>query len=194
MSRWGLSVALLMLFGCGSLSGLPAGDCPDCAGSPTGQRIDDPATGPHDFTSAPGAMTPSDGTTAEVPAAADTPADSQSAADTPIDEASTDEEDDSSADEAPASDPTNDPAPSDPPIHDPFVFDPTLFGSGAYDSFIGLGLTDPDYFDELLSFAVDNLVLDLIGPTSSADTFTHLELLCRDLGLPDHYCRQRYGP
>ena len=129
----------------------------------------------------------------EDPATTDMPVDNQPAADAPTDETATDEEDDSSAN-LPASDPTNGTAPTDPPIHDPFVFDPTLFGSGAYDSVMNLALTDPDYFDDLLSLAVDDLVLDLIAPTSSADTFTHLELLCRDLGLPDYYCRQRYGP
>lgn len=52
--------------------------------------------------------------------------------------------------------------------------------------------------DDLISFSIDLLLLDLllpppIAPSAPPGGFTNLELLCRDQGIPDSVCRQRYG-
>ena len=58
---------------------------------------------------------------------------------------------------------------------------------------------DPELFGEFLPFLTDSLLLDLLAPSGSsstasfADSFSHLELLCRDLDLPETFCRGRYG-
>jgi len=31
------------------------------------------------------------------------------------------------------------------------------------------------------------------SPSGNADSFSYLELLCRDQGLPETYCRRRYA-
>ena len=59
---------------------------------------------------------------------------------------------------------------------------------------LGLGIIDPADVPQLLSLWVDGLVLDLIDPAPTSELFTHLELLCRDRGLPETFCRRRYGP
>lgn len=58
---------------------------------------------------------------------------------------------------------------------------------------------DPELFGEFLPFLTDSLLLDSLAPSGSssnesfADSFSHLELLCRDLDLPETFCRGRYG-
>lgn len=62
--------------------------------------------------------------------------------------------------------------------------------------FLGM---DPELFGEFLPFLTDSLLIDSLAPSGSsssasfADSFSHLELLCRDLDLPDSFCRGRYG-
>ena len=188
VSRWGLGIALLMLSGCGTGEEFLLGECPGCAASPAGEiggRTDDPVDGPRAFTAEAANETQGEDTDPDGPPPGETPINGQPVSD--------DESTEEPSTEDPDAPPPDDPAPSDSPIHDPFVFDPTFFNTVALDPLVGPALSEPNYFDDLLSLAVDDLVLDLIGPLSSADSFTHLELLCRDLGLPEHYCRQRYG-
>lgn len=58
---------------------------------------------------------------------------------------------------------------------------------------------DPELFGAFLPFLTDSLLLDALAPSGSsssesfADSFSHLELLCRDLDLPESFCRGRYG-
>ncbi|MCH8150392.1 MAG: hypothetical protein IH987_20840 [Planctomycetes bacterium] len=58
---------------------------------------------------------------------------------------------------------------------------------------------DPELFADFLPFLIDSLLLDALAPSGSsssasfADSFSHLELLCLDLDLPESFCRSRYG-
>lgn len=71
--------------------------------------------------------------------------------------------------------------------------DPSLFDLGFFDGM------DPELFGEFLPFLTDSFLLDSLFPSGSsssdsfADSFSYLELLCRDLDLPNTYCRGRYG-
>ncbi len=84
---------------------------------------------------------------------------------------------------------------------DPFLPDPPdtvdPIDSSVFDPF-GAFLGDPALFGDLLPFLLDGLLIDLLDPTGSsttgnADSFSNLELLCRDRGLPETYCRRRYA-
>ena len=85
---------------------------------------------------------------------------------------------------------------------DPFLPAPPDFVDPIDPLLLDLGFIpgmDPELFGELLPFLTDSLLLDLLSPSGSsssesfADSFSHLELLCRDLDLPDSFCRGRYG-
>ena len=71
---------------------------------------------------------------------------------------------------------------------DPSLFDSTLFA-----------FMDPELFADFLPFLTDAILLDLLAPSGSssggsfADSFSHLELLCRDRDLPETFCRGRFG-
>jgi len=59
-------------------------------------------------------------------------------------------------------------------------------------------LGDPAMMGDLLPFLLDGFLVDMLGPagtspSGNADSFSYLELLCRDQGLPETYCRRRYA-
>lgn len=74
-------------------------------------------------------------------------------------------------------------------------------GDGLFES---LGL-QPDSLDEVLSLTLDGMLLDTLDESANIMTLgspleeipgrfpTYLELLCREEGYSDSYCRQRYG-
>lgn len=72
------------------------------------------------------------------------------------------------------------------------ILDPSLL---SFDLMGGVFL-DPEDGSDLFSLMFDAFLLDSLIPSipsSFADDFTFLELLCREGETPDFICRQRYG-
>ncbi len=199
MVRWGLATVVLLVGGCGALPSGVSGDCPGCSPSSANGATGDGnavSAGPEAASPSPVGGEPTDTSgddaTGGNPAPTDTSTADSSTSDStteePDDEDSSDDPNDSSSwpGDTPIDTGPGQPTPVDPPTLDP-VTPPVL------DPLVSSAFSDPDFLDDLLSLWADDLVLDLLGSTGSPDDFTYLELLCRDLGLPESYCRRRYG-
>ncbi|MBU0717623.1 MAG: hypothetical protein KJ749_05180, partial [Planctomycetes bacterium] len=89
--------------------------------------------------------------------------------------------------------PTLDPVDTGLPVLDGLATDWTVAVSPTSDPLLNLTFEDPDYFADVLPFLMDDLLLNLINPVSGLDSETYLQQLCEDTGLPESYCRSRYG-
>lgn len=97
-----------------------------------------------------------------------------------------------SASPTPQVTPRQDPGVIDIPVSSLLLLDPLFFLFPGSDPF-AFSIFGPTDSPELFSLLADMLVLDLLSPAPSRDTFTFLELLCIDTGRPEFLCRQRYG-
>ena len=195
---WGLAVTTLIVSGCGALSSGGSGDCPGCSASSsdnTGETGNATVPGPHVFSPPAGGEatdTLDNAVTEGTPSPNDSSAADSSASDSTTDEPDDEELSDDTGDSSEGPDDTpidtgpEQPTPVDPPTLDPGT-PPVL------DPLVDSALLDPSFLDDLLALWADGLILDLLGPSGAPDDFTYLELLCRDLDLPESYCRRLYG-
>ena len=196
--RWGLAVTMSIVSGCGALSPGGSGGCPGCNASSSDNPTDNGdarVPGPHVF-SPPAGGEPTD--TLDDDAADGSPAPSDgAAADSSASDSTTNELDDEESSEGadnssewpdgtPIDTGPGQPTPVDPPTVDPLTLP-------ALDPLVNSALFAPSFLDDLLSLWADGQVLDLLGPGGAPGDFTYLELLCRDLDLPEPYCRRLYG-
>lgn len=54
-------------------------------------------------------------------------------------------------------------------------------------------LLDSVLLGEFLSLVIDSHAIDVLTPSSPTGSFTHLELVCISVGIPEFVCRNRYG-
>ena len=197
------------------VTGLGGGDCPGCAAD-SSNNLGNASIEPLTLTSGAGELTAETDTGADAdaepaPSPSETSASEPSAADQPAgDENETvpeDQVDEDSDDEAlapgsspiypgpiePGAPPTLDPVDTGLPGPDGFAADWMVAVSLTSDPLLNLLFEDPAYFADVLPFLTDDLLLNLISPSSPSDSETYLQQLCEDSGLPESYCRSRYG-